>query len=203
MKITVNGRSIKQVENRYYDLFNNQLFMLLFYHDSTKKPFWNNSIVKSNEDPSLYSILSSLNDNYKSNGKFEFILEYPKTESPSFPIIHWRQLKNPLEETPTDKNNQIVRGFQPIHIDDKHFVGLSNSFYSGTFLDGCNGSECWYYAIGVNKSNYNPLIPGPFEIKVSTVALWVRFPTQPKHSCRYNQRFCFHLHILFLLFALK
>ena len=193
MEININGRNIKQVENRYYDLFNNQLFMLLFYHDSTKKPFWTNSIVKSNEDPSQYSILSSLNDNYKSNNKFEFILQYPVTESPLFPLIHWRQSKNPLEETPTDGENQKVNGFQPLHIDNDYFVGLSNSMEPATFLDGCNGDGNWYYAIGINSSSYDPLIPGPVNITVSTVALWVRFPTQPKHSCRYNQRFCFHL----------
>ena len=181
LNLKIDGRQIRNVEKRFYDTFNNQLYLLLFYHDTTISKFWDYGQTTSFESESRYSILSSLDDTFKINEKFEFLLEYPK-----FPHIKWRQTNNPLKEVagPDEK----VEGFDPISVDSPLFSGLLNST-NCCLLDGMTHPGNWYYCIGLTCSEYSPnILPGPYEIKLDKVALWTKFPIQTRNTCKQYQQ---------------
>lgn len=139
------------------------------------------------DSENMYSILHMLNDKYKINGKFEFLLEYPELGG----CNRWKQSLNPLFDT--DDSAQAV-GYEGINISWSvtQWGGLVRSSQkSFTVLDGSCGSVNWHYAIGVYKGNsYSntqcpPLgdcFPGPSSIN-RVVLLWVRINGNPPEEC--------------------
>ena len=184
MNLVVNGKLVKQVENRYYHLFHNQLYMLLFFHDTTKVDYWTGNEAYFLETEAKYSILSLLNDSFKIGDHFQFLLDYPNN-----PPIIWRQTKNPIDEKTSDDTSQKVSGFQTVSSCDQHFTGLAQST-SSCLLDGSSEKtteySSWHYCIGLTSSQYPKpeILPGPYGTFTTQVALWVKFPIQPKYTCK-------------------
>ena len=206
MEIQIHGRTIKRVHDRYYEIFKNRLWLLLFYHDATEGELFSDFTAAnySVNDPKKYSILSELDDKYLNNGKYEFRYEYPvcadELESDIGPVyLQWRQTLNPFLDTTTDLTNEKVPGYEPIDVNsifDKHFSGLRVSKASQyTLLDGETGQTGWHYSIGVKKSSYDPKLPGPIidvdheiDIMVPEVALWIKFPLQSHNTCKHRMQ---------------
>ena len=191
MNIAVNYRRIRQAGNYYYDFFNNEMYMLLFYHNSSVVVTWTEEEAKENYNESKYSVLSHLTNYYRTNSKFQFLLEYA-----GYPYLIWRQTKNPLEETTVDGTGNFVSGFQPIHVPFQNFTGLAVST-DETFLDGTSQKSTWFYSIGILYPSYDTSLPGPIDTKnhfVKTVALWVRFPVQNRLTCTMRR----HISCIFL-----
>ena len=87
---------------------------LLFHHfSSSQNPvfFSNEEEAKFSSTENKYSVLSSLNDQFLINGKFEFILEYPSVNS----FLQWKQSVNPLFAASNSTAESI--GFSPIDVD--------------------------------------------------------------------------------------
>ena len=156
------------------------------------------------ENNSRYSILEILTERTRTEGFFEFLLEYPKTFF-SNPYWHWKQKINPLETTTSTTDV----GYVPLHIPSNYvsFRGLSKSGdTSAVLLDGSPGPShnSAYFAIA-SYYIYGGGIPGPYytnengeEQGVPSVNLWLRI--EKIHSIcslRVYQNIFF---IVFLLF---
>ena len=154
-------------------------WQLIFFHNSSGKVFFtkNSPDLLFCNQSQKFSILGTLTNNYKINGFFEFLLEYPERNY----FVHWRQKKNPIKA-------ESDVGFVPLHVpcNPSVFNGLGLSSASlPTFLDGNIGSDKWHYAIG-SYSRYvsEDCFPGPcfydennHEIGISLVSLYVRIRT--------------------------
>ena len=140
MNLIVNDRRIKKIENRYYDVINNELYLLLFYHDSTIETYWSNNEYKYIETNGKYSILGNLTNQFQINHNYQFLLDYP-----NFSPIIWKQTNTPPKEN-IDNSNSRVLGFKPISVDSNKFTGLGISKY-GCLYDGTSEIGIWYYCI--------------------------------------------------------
>ena len=180
MNLIVNDRGIKKIENRYYDVINNELYLLLFYHDSTIETYWSNNEYKYIETNGKYSILGNLTNQFQINHNYQFLLDYP-----NFSPIIWKQTNTPSNEN-IDGSNTSVSGFKPIAVDSNAFTGLSLAS-SSCLYDGTSQTGRWHYCIGIRASSYDPpnIIPGPYGQFVSKVALWVKFPVQPRFTIQF------------------
>ena len=195
-ELFVYGRKIMKVDNRYYDVITNKLYMLLFYHDATNEYLWTSTEeAKYNEyDPKKYSILSNFTEDYKKNNAYQFLLEYPEVNT----YVIWQQSSN-LFMPESINENQQVDGYKAIRVDSQlQFSGLSLSYQSNSCLiDGIAGGSGWFYAIGVKTNYYSNqagYIPGPLfkntnAYFVNHVALWVHFPLQSQYTCKAKTRF--------------
>lgn len=148
----------------------------VFYHNTNNDTIWfkdNNEALHITDNEYKYSILDEL-DNYKgSDGKLEFLLEYP-TDHPE-KYNRWKQTNNPINET-QDASGSNVDGYDPIHIDwsnDFNGLALSDSYSPDvTFLEASNTKNSnnisyWYYTIGrygytpSNITSWQNKMPGP------------------------------------------
>ena len=192
----------KSLVLKYFPVNNkpDERFLLIFHQNTVNKDFFTseteflfvNSIDK-------YSIFGYIDDDFKINDVFEFIMEYPEASQ----YGHWTQNTNPIHATP----NQDV-GCQEINSTWKKepsFVGLHQSnrkeaFLEGTDRLGSNNEECWYYAIG-QKTAWNQNILPSFYLSALTfpiheVFLWLRINdtsllSKIKFSATYHPPFYF------------
>ena len=187
-----------------YDMFNaktahQRKCLLIFRHRFfTDEDLWNSSIVLKNNEPNKFSILGELDNSFKINGKFEFLLEYPKLEG----FNMWSQLKNPVKAEPNVEN-----GYKEIKCSwkEKSFHGLAKSSSTGhTFIDGsvfdADSEMNHFYSIGLYV-NWKNSIPGPFSTgdlnKTSEVLLWVRISS--KCSCNIRRTHNSYMNYLFVM----
>ena len=153
----------------------------LIFHQDSSSLFKKNTdeLFCHNEDNTRYSILETLTEHARTQGFFEFLLEYPVFSNPYW---HWKQKINPLE---TNTSTSDV-GYIPLHIPSNRaaFRGLSKSS-DNTFLDGTPGRDInsAYYAIA-SYYIFNNGIPGPYyenevgkDQGVPSVNLWLRIGT--------------------------
>ena len=161
------------VSNKIFKLEKDSLWLLLFHHNLTKSRYFadtNEGKKIFNYDGGMYSIIYSLNNRYRINGKFEFLLEYPAEKL----YNHWRQSKNPLYQKAY--NMQNVTGYEEIEIQmrDCEWGGL---FYHGesSLIAGSRDGR-YHYAIGCMSDEYNGYIPGR-SMSSTVVNLWVKSPT--------------------------
>lgn len=156
-------------------------WQLIFFHNATGQNLFNKASGEALfvNTTQKFSILGSLTNNFKRNGYFEFLLEYPEMSyNNEVYRIRWRQKKNPIKAV---SGTDI--GYTPIHVPSNrvNFAGLVVSTESSaTFLDGTHSG--WFYAIGsyahyMDKNTF----PGPYrtdssgkEIAVSLAKLYVR-----------------------------
>jgi hypothetical protein len=105
------------------------------------------------------------------DGKFEFLLEYPDDLTG---YNRWKQTTNPIVET---AGNTGVIGYEGISISwsVNYWGGLEYNGGVSSFIDGSVYSTSWFFAIGC-KTAWNNSIPGP-NVAVSLVELWVRVDT--------------------------
>ena len=117
----------------------------IYYLNSTNKVFFKNkeeALFSLNKNK--YSILGKINDKFKKDGYFEFLLQYPHNKAYAI----WKQRVNPIE---ADHNTDI--GFEMVeNINFTGFDGLALSKNEYSLLDGMTRSELWYFAVGVYKS---------------------------------------------------
>lgn len=128
-------------------------WMLIYRHSTLKTvSYFTIETAKFSNEDDKFSILGKIDDSFKYNDKYEFLLEYP--ESGKFCI--WRQSKNPLEQKKDGKNE--AEGFEPIHLIESQFCGLQ---YTGgnSLLNGHRTSDGWIYAIGTITNHYSPSFP--------------------------------------------
>ena len=146
-------------------------WLLVFHHNTHNNTEW-----FKDEEEALhcnskykYSILDELEYFRGSDGKFEFLLEYPEIPNQ---YNRWKQTDNPAT-VQEDYGDSVIpsNGYEAIHIDwSDIFGGLLKHKPGGgvdtarTFLDGStNMGSMWFYSIGCyNSSSVNWLnaLPG-------------------------------------------
>ena len=170
-----------------FGVFKRKIFLKVFHHYAESgELFENESEALSCNLPNKYSILSEITDEYKINGKFEFLINYPN-ESRYF---RWRQLNNPVEELEVE-NISTAEGFESIYPSDlpNKWGGLvrTNITYEGkisSLLDGNPGSDFWYFAIGMYKDNTWESYGFPAyqeDLPTNYTSLWMRVPEPYNH----------------------
>ena len=180
----------------------NAIWLKIFYHNSTSQIFFQNKTEALNCNLfHKYSILNEINNKFLINGKYEFLLEYPELIG----YNRWFQTQNPLYQ---NDNNRI--GYSSINLSwtGKYWEGLGLSNNEGTFLDGSNYLNYWWYSIGsINSDGGLNKFPGPaisntIGYYVSYVYLWIRIDgTQFQiYSNFYQFNFKFFLNLIIFLF---
>ena len=189
--------STMNVSGKIYKLERNSIWLLLFHHDVTIGDFFYShadALKCFNYTGGKYSIIYSLNNNYKINDKFEFLLEYPEINKSN----RWRQSINPLYQSMIRGKN--VTGYEPVDIQmsGRNWSGLYkvNSEQVTLLAASCNGN--WFFSIGTVNKQFFPYFPGPdFNSKI--VSLWVRIRRETeKKRCHKIFRCCLILLLVFL-----
>ena len=158
--------------------FQDSFWLKVFFHNSTGNIKFKDPKEALHCDlPQKYSILDTINSNMKTNGKYEFIIEYPNEV-----YYQWRQTKNPIYEYEILNKNEAT-GFDLIHKgNDYNMSGLVRSTlevngYINSLLDGNPGNSYWYFAIGMYEdiidSYLNADIPA-YGKTVNFVKLWLK-----------------------------
>jgi hypothetical protein len=95
-----------------YKVFQSRLWLRIFYHNVTfRDEFSSESEALSSNTATKFSILSEIDGNFKFEGKFEFLLEYPGHEGHQ----RWKQTNFPLSELESaDKAN--ASGYEEVSI---------------------------------------------------------------------------------------
>ena len=163
------------VSGKFYKLERNAIWLLLFHHDVTIGDFFYSHEEGKrclNYTGGKYSILYTLNKEYRINGKFEFLLEYPEINKSN----QWRQSNNPLHQPLIYNKN--VTGYTPIDIQmtDNAWCGLYYHASSALLAGSYDGR--WHYAIGATNKEFFPCFPGP-GTSSKIVSLWVRVRGEP------------------------
>ena len=132
-------------------------WVLIFHHNSSNKDFFRNKnealfSTKKNK----FSLFGRINDYFKIDGKYEFIIEYPQISR----FYQWTQTKNPIDAAAYEDI-----GFIPNETGYGSFKGLAlSSAPLNTFLDATVTSGDWYIAIGAYQSWYTDrCFPGPYD----------------------------------------
>jgi len=138
-----------------------------FYQAASSWLSYNNG----NTENDNYSILNTLGDSDKKDGKFHFRLIWPAKAGNN--MMEWKQTTNPVTETTAS-----VSGYEAVTIPytSNRWAGLESGFKHGgsspsAILDGSVNHGNWYYAVG-SKSAWNGGIPGASSAE-SEVELWV------------------------------
>ena len=153
-KSELKGFELKEVNiERYtdYKLVTKQgvKWLLVFHHNTHNNTEW-----FKDEEEALhcnskykYSILDELEYFRGSDGKFEFLLEYPEIPNQ---YNRWKQTDNPTEVMePGGNTATFANGYEEVHIDwSRNFGGLLKDIRNRTFLNGTLNTGNWYYAIG-------------------------------------------------------
>ena len=153
---------------------------LIFYHDITNGDIFDDNLALLSNDAKRFSIIGTINDNFKHNGYFEYLLEYP--EVPGY--VQWKQSIDIARTTSTQTSEDI--GFRKIHSDYKYFHGLSRSTEStATTFDGSPATIGYWFSIGAKAYYCGVAFAGPC-YKTSTNGvhfcyLWIRVP--PRYVC--------------------
>ena len=131
----------------------------------------------SNEE-NKYSLLGYINDQFRVQGSFVFLLEYPETPCHYF----FSQEVNPIFTTPDN-----VEGFTPYSSNcssNLKFIGLNrNNYQNAAYLDGIvtNPSNSWYWFFGIGQKTTwggHDQIPGyisSYSPIILEVNLWMQF----------------------------
>ena len=153
----------------YENLYNGSWF-LVFFHDSNFGQFKTNKEASFSLKKHKYSVLKRIDDTFKINGVFEFILKYPNASGQN----HWTQTISPAYAKPNEDN-----GYKPIDISwtSYGFHGLALSSDTNTFIDGSPYESTWFYAIGDKNTGF-PYLPsyswGDDNKRFYQVYLWMR-----------------------------
>lgn len=160
-------------------------WLLLFYHNSTGGVYFNSeSEVLLTNSNQKYSILNILDEEYRIDYYFEFLLEYPGIQG----YNRWKQGVNPLLAT---DSSTIDLEYVPVNLSwtTRSFGGIAKSNkVQNTYIEGSIRSDIWFYSIGAYYGNtyidqYCPqkdCIPGPdLTYNIKSVKLWVRTHVSP------------------------
>ena len=162
----------------HFRYFKGIQWLLIFFHNITGKIYFDNENDALNcHEKQKYSILYYIDDVMKIDNKFEFLLQYGSSRTK---YNHWRQLKNPLEQS---EEQEEADGFDPIHLDySSNFGGLAKTTIKGDYtcinslLNGYFNHHYWYYGIGQYDpcdNKWEESIPSSHAHE-TTVDLWIR-----------------------------
>ena len=181
----------------FYKYKYRKTWLLLYYHDFSKVGKWDKAIDAMNySDPNKYSIIYYLNDDFKIDDSYEFLLDYPEVEGQNI----WRQKNNPLNEHKAE-NKTKAEGYKGISI------SWSTQFWGGLFksageglLEGSYLTGYSWYGIG-RIIEYKGAVPGPDKV-VNKTQLWVRVRSITNYSCHIIRKQTTHfLFIIFLIYS--
>ena len=147
-------------------------YVRIFYHDVVNGYFFTKDNVKFIQSRYKQSVLKYIDDDFKFEGKYEFILQYPEETE-----IRWTQATSILDKVQNTNCEILTKDKQ------YRFYGLSVSAdESRTFLDGSpgDGTDNWWFAIGsFTKYDGKISIPGPCSssecVEVTHLSLYIRF----------------------------
>ena len=133
---------------------------LIFDHNSSNGDFFTTGNDPFNiNKPYMYSIIGNLDNTHKTNGNFEFLLEYPQLNG----YNRWIQSENPMNEG--EVTGKKAKGYQSIGISwsGRAWGGLVRSVNSYTHMDGSAGEfVTWWDSIGCKSVYMAPNgFPGP------------------------------------------
>ena len=155
----------------------NAKWLKIFFHNSSNQNFFLNQFEVLNcNSINKYSILNEINEKFKINNKFEFLLEYPNIIG----YNRWVQNLNPINQT-----GSIVEGYEKIETswEGPYWGGLAiSSATTLCFIDGAVSKPDWWFVIGAYQSWGSTItFPGPrfnnpsdTYIAVSSTYLWIR-----------------------------
>lgn len=139
----------------------------VFYHNTNNNTEWfaNEAEALHCTSEYKYSRLDCLEQYRQSDGKLEFLLEYPEIPDQ---FNRWKQTDNPVTtEEIIGSVIAPVNGYEAIHIDwSNGFGGLLKSNQPCTLLDGTTNNKNWFYAIGsygthdLESSSWTGKLPG-------------------------------------------
>lgn len=142
----------------------------VFYHNTNNNTVWFTDEAEALHCTSeyKYSRLDCLEQYRQSDGKFEFLLEYPEIPDQ---FNRWKQTDNPATtEEVLGTNITTVNGYEAIHIDwSNKFGGLLkhiNNSDTRCFLDGTTSHGNWYYCIGCYNNStidWPDAMPGQYQ----------------------------------------
>ena len=105
----------------------------------------------NSNDPGKYSILGSIGNNMKYNGKYEFMIYFDEPNEYDW----WRQSSFPLNEDDDSSIGKTVKGYENVSIKwtDNSWGGLAHSVLESyscvpCLLDGTIGNSNYFYTIG-------------------------------------------------------
>ena len=154
--------------------YNESNFVLIFYQNYPFSGLFhsdqecNKSLLKNK-----YSIIGLIDDKYRINEYFHFLLEYPELSAKL-------EFKQKLPITSTSSNVQAISYNKTYN----NFHGLAVSGdKNSTCFDGTPGAmtSLWFYAIGMKTKYEGYQIPGPqfvnnnTFINVKKVLLWMKY----------------------------
>ena len=191
----------------------NATWLIIFHHRvHDENDFFTDSEFEFSNSKNKFSLWGLITKDYRVDGYYEFLLEYPHLEG----YNSWKQSKYPLDvnESVDDGNyNGYLESESDIKWNGSGWHGLSKSNHIKTILDGCKELNHFWFSIGA-KANYsdgygNMLIPGPSTSegkgeKVNEVAVYLRILNYIYLTCNQNsqllyQHFFFTHLYLFLI----
>ena len=209
---------IERFDKGFIKQYNGSLWLKIFYHYNPegRNPFINEYEAQyciNNENK--FSILLDLDEKFKINGHYEFMIEYPQLNT----YNRWQQSNNPINEdecTNAFGCSTTAIGFKRIETkaESSSWGGLvktkHNSNYKSppSLLNGTPGRSDWFFAIGQYKNTpwlYNSTtysnIPSNAQ-PVDVVLLWLRLPDKKYDTCKnYNMiipKYCLFISLLTL-----
>ena len=186
-------------ENRTFMIKDNILWLKVFYHNTTFGDYFSSlDEALDSHTAQKFSILGTIDDSFRVNGKFEFLLEIPGKHG----YNRWRQIINPKDTTSATDGE--ANEYEEIKISwrEKFYGGLAKNNADSTYFDCSAGDDLyWWYPIGATRYytiintiplNLNERYEGP------EITLWIRCPSlsadgfkQP--TCYYNRRRIDHI----------
>ena len=174
----------------------------VFYHRYSAGYFpADKSLCQISNEEGRFNSIGKLNDLFKINGVYEFMLDYKENGS-----IVWQQSVLPTEIKKETLDN--VPGLKILynHRNFKHFSGLKESNTSNSCFDGSNAElENFRFSIGtIYFRDYG--IPGPLitdGVNVEEVILWIRVPSQRFTIKSCKRSLFFNIALINLLVILK
>ena len=178
--------------------FQGAQWLKVFYHRPGDECviFENEDQFMSINEKQRYSIYGELNEDFKINGKYEFLIDYPDISKFNW----WRQSKLPYDDN-EEAGVYTAEGYENVSI------SMTNVSWGGlvrqaipyiteeqkcgsncSFVEGSVGIENYYYAIGL-RANHTT-VPAA-DVWVPDVYLWIRIVgVNPSFLCTkliYNQ----------------
>lgn len=176
------------------------LWELIFFHNVTEGTnlYFDDSSALNNNEENKFSIIGFINEAFRINGCYEYLLEYPEHGE----YLIWQQTIHISNTTAQQTAADI--GYKKKHQNYEGFKGLSRSTNShATVFDGSPGTDGFYFSIGAKcefaYSNRFAGVPLNAEYPTRICYLWIRVPPKFLLSrCTNNQ----YLHKSMLLYAI-
>ena len=177
--------------------FKRKTWLLVFRHSTRKTvSFFTKEEAKLNNEEDKFSIIAKIDETFKYDSKYEFLLDYPETNE----YCIWRQSLSPLKDT---KDGNSAEGFEPIRLipNSYTFGGLQLSSVSRSLIDGSTSTICWYYAIGSDGTQFSPSFPC-YAGSCKEVNLFVRIHSNAI-TYKFNAMYSTLIHFIILIIVSK